>query len=120
MRLRLYPDARLTLAVAGSIAPSAHQRASAAPSCSRSLLLLCRIDALEIEALDQLASATDADLIEDVRQVVLYRVFGDEERGGDLPGGCATHHQLNDFALSRAQIVGGGLQPGQVRRTNRR
>src|SRR5262245_17425003 len=73
-------------------------------------------EAVEVEPLDELAPAAHADLLEDVRQVVLDGVLGDDQGLGDLAGGGAARDQVDHLPLARAELVAGGAQPGHLAR----
>jgi hypothetical protein len=69
-----------------------------------------RVQVLEEEPLDEFASAARTDLLEDVAQMVVYRVFGDEKRPEDARGGQAAK---TSFAISSAR--GRNLQAAMLK-----
>jgi hypothetical protein len=70
-----------------------------------------RQEVLEEQALEEVLAASDADLLEDVGEVSLDGVLGDEEGTRDLVAGKAAHEEPYYLFFARAESVGGDVQP---------
>src|SRR5215207_7295191 len=75
-----------------------------------------RQEVFEVQALQKVLTAPDADFLEDVGEVALNGVFGDEECTRDLAVGEAAHHELHDLFFAWAEAVGGDVQPRHLLR----
>src|ERR671916_162665 len=73
-----------------------------------------RQQVLEEEALDELAAASHAGLLEGVLYVPLDRVLGDEELCRDLARGQPARDETDNLLLTRSEAVGGEVEPGYV------
>jgi hypothetical protein len=60
-----------------------------------------RQEVLEEQALEEVLAAPDADLLEDVGEVALDGVLGDEEGARDLAVGETAHDEADDFLFPR-------------------
>ena len=69
--------------------------------------------------LDESPAASNADLIEDVREVILDRVIRDVEPRRNFPGGDTLHDEVCDLPFAGAQAVGGHAEPGDLPGTGR-
>ncbi len=74
---------------------------------------------VEEKALDERSTPAHTDLVEDMREVLLNGVLGDAQRSSDLFGRRPLRDTIYDRALSFAQPVRGGAQPGQFTRMRR-
>src|SRR5947208_16795364 len=77
--------------------------------------LLTRRQMVACGELSQFQPAGDAQLLEDIRQVVLDRLFADRERLGDLLVPGRRDDELHHLQLALGEAEGGTL--GAIRRT---
>ncbi len=68
-------------------------------------------DGVQVQSFDEFPTASHADLLEDIGEVILDRVLGDVELLGDQPGGGAMDDQLDDFLFMTAELIAECGQP---------